>query len=585
MYKKILIIAIVVFMAHASYADAIYQTGNRNSKSVIQSSTISSRIQNISKDYSINYDAAIKELEQKIKSYPNDYTLYPSLIDLYINSNQYEKAYKELAFLNGLSDRKELNKATLDNLNKVKLSNVNKSSYVSDKSSYYCTMAILSNILDEKAQAEKYLLAASKNVVNNDIFLDTAEIIFNSSENYSAAVNVLDKMLLQSPNNSNIRKLKAKYLMQTGLKDEAITELSSVIYSNPDDSDSIYKLYRLLSSKNMQEKDILKKIYGSKTGNLEKIYSDLAKISMDNQDISSAQIFAEKLTKKFPDNVDGYIILSDIYRRQGKLEESYKVLQTVRDKADDKESVSKYNVLLAKLSDEPVKEADALMNNGLYEQALSVLEGANQENLYVILSTARAQYFLNNKQKAFELLNKAMSFYPNNANVYYYFAYIFYKEKDVDSARKYLEQVFKLSPEHSYGKTLLNAVNKMDSDKYLNQISGSIEMQNYPEAMRLVNEALSINDKDSVLYYYKGIIYIAQNNYSAATAPLYKALQLDPKNTSAYFYLGVAFDNLSEHSQALSYYQKYLNNLSSDDYGESEKIDYAKTRIQKLKTN
>ena len=64
--------------------------------------------------------------------------------------------------------------------------------------------------------------------------------------------------------------------------------------------------------------------------------------------------------------------------------------------------------------------------------------------------------------------------------------------------------------------------------------------------MRLINEALSINKKDSALYYYQGLTYIAMNNYAAATAPLYKALELDKNNVIAYFYLGLAFDNLSE---------------------------------------
>ncbi|MBQ3642700.1 tetratricopeptide repeat protein, partial [bacterium] len=422
---------------------------------------------------------------------------------------------------------------------------------------------------------------ASKSPSKNDIYNNAVETIFSSQDDLQAAISSIDKILLQSPSNTTLRRLKAKMLTQLNRNDEAIKEYSYILASK-EDNESIYAMYKLLELKNMQEKDILKKIYGSNSNNLEKIYTELANIFEENNDIRNAQLFAEKLTKKFPDNVDGYILLSDIYRRQGKLQESYKVLQTVRDKADNNEAISKYNVLLAKLSDEPVKEADALMNNGLYKQALSVLEGANQENLYVILSSARANYFLNNKQKAFELLNKAMSFYPNNADVFYYFACIFYQEKDIDSARKYLDQVFKLSPNHAYGQHLKDAINKLDADQYVNQILETMEMQNYTEAMRLVNEAISINAKDSNLYYYKGMIYISMNNYSAATAPLYKALQLNPNNSGAYYYLAMAFDNLSEKAQALSYYKKFLASLSSDQYGESEKINYAKSRIQKL---
>ena len=100
--------------------------------------------------------------------------------------------------------------------------------------------------------------------------------------------------------------------------------------------------------------------------------------------------------------------------------------------------------------------------------------------------------------------------------------------------------------------------------------------------MRLINEALKINKKDSGLYYYQGLTYIAMNNYAAATAPLYKAIELDKNNNLAYFYLGLAFDNLSEPDNALAYYRKFIELLPKDDYGESEKLNYAKSRIEKL---
>ena len=305
--------------------------------------------------------------------------------------------------------------------------------------------------------------------------------------------------------------MKALYLKQANKPEESIKEYLSALKLAPNDAEIIYNLYKLYDEKNLSEAEIIKKIFGK--NNVETAYLSLAEILLQKNEVQGAENFAEKLVNDYPENVDGLIALSEIYRRGGKLKDSYEVLKDVRDKADTNERISKYNVLLAKLSDEPVQEASSLMNNGLYAQALDVLKEANPENLYVILSKARANYFLNNKRTALELLNRAMSFYPNNADVFYYFAFYFYQEKDMLNARKYVNKTLDIAPEHSYGLKMLDLINKADADKLVGDINLAIEMQNYSEAMRLTNEALSINPKDENLYFYKGIIYVAMNDY------------------------------------------------------------------------
>ena len=70
-----------------------------------------------------------------------------------------------------------------------------------------------------------------------------------------------------------------------------------------------------------------------------------------------------------------------------------------------------------------------------------------------------------------------MTLYPNNADVFYYFAYVFYKEGDIDSPRKYLEKTFNVNQEHTFAKQLLDLLNKNDADKYSNQIISAFEAQ------------------------------------------------------------------------------------------------------------
>lgn len=573
---KVLGLFVLFFFGCSSFSDTGIERRIKPSRSAIQSTNMVFSNSAIKENYG-TYNSAIVELQNRLEKTPNDYIIYTSLIDLYIKTKQYDKAYEELVFMNNLAKKNKLNSSVLNALSDVYKNH-------STTGRYYRTsdipviLAMMNLILQNNSQAESYLMMAQ----NSKLFTSAYKEIFDTTANYPQAIALADKILAVNSSNSQLRKLKAFYLSQLNRKEEAIKEYSKVIASGVSDEDTKYELYNLMVASNKQEKDIMKALYPADTTAYEKPYSELANILLEKNDVQFAKYYAEKLVKKFPENANGYILLSEIYRREGKLKESYDVLKVVRDKADDNEAIAQYNVLLAKLSDEPVKEADSLMNNGLYSQALSVLESANPENLYVILGMARANYFLNNKQLALELLNKAMSLYPNNADVFYYFAYIFYKENDIESSRNYIAKALKINSNHAFSKQLLDVLNKVDSDKYVNQIISSFEAQNYNEAMRLINEALEINTKDSALHYYKGLTYIAMNNYASSTAPLYKAIEMDKNNIPAYFYLGLAFDNLEEKNNALSYYKKFIKLLPADDYGESEKLNYAKTRIEKL---
>ncbi len=551
-------------------------------KSAIQSSSII--YSNFENDYDTSsLQQAIKEIENKITQNPNDYMLYISLADLYLKSKQYDKAYKELSFINSLSIQNKLNQDVKYYAGEVLNNYKNKLRYEKNKPDLYVNLSMLALIINDNQSAEDYITAAANSQTNSELLKKAVIVVFNTTRNIQKAITVCDKIIIKSPDSVDIRKLKALYYTQEKNPDAAITEYSKILDIKPDDNEAKYNLYRLLASKNMSEKEIIKRIYKTENPDLESAYYEIADMLLKNDETQDAKTYANMLVNKFPDSANGYILLSEIYRKEGKLKDSYEALNKVRDKANSNEIIAKYNVTLAKLSDEPLKEANSLIATGLYQQALDVLENANQEALYIILTQARANYLLNNKQKTFELLNKSMSLYPQNSDVYCAFGYIYLKEKDIESARKYVNKSLQLNPENQTAMDLLDMVNKAESDTFMNNIISTYESQNYSETMRLINQAMEINKKDAALYYYKALTYIAQNNYAASTAALYKCIELDKNNTMAYFYLGIAFDNLSEPKNALMYYQKFIELLPSDELGESEKLEYAKSRIKKLK--
>ncbi len=581
MKLKACCLCVVFLLGSSVFADAIVQHRYYSSDNTKPSSIIYSNV-NLDMNNE-HYVSAIDELKHKINVTPNDYVLYVSLVDMYLKTKQYDKAYEKLVFLNNLAINNRLDNDVKSVLNNTYNDFKKYNRYEKNKVFCYMNMAIMMLILCNNQQAEDLIgLAADIPVSNSELLADAFKTVFSTTKNTDKAISIADKIILKNPKNIEIRKIKAAYFLQGNNINEAINEYSAIVDISPSDLDSKYYLYKLLKSKNASEKELIKYMYKSDKPDYELIYNELAQMLLNNSDYSGAKYYINLLIEKYPDNANGYILLSDICRKEGKLKESYEALNKLREKADSNEAIAKYNVLLAKLSDEPVKEANSLIATGLYQQALEVLEGANQESLYVILTQSRAYYLLKNKQKTFELLNKAMSLYPENTDVYCAFGYIYLKENDIESSRKYVNKSLMLNPDNKTSKDLLDMVNKAEADKSINQIISSFEAQNYTETMRLIDNALKINAKDPVLYYYKALTYISLNNYAASTALLYKSLELDKNNIPAYFYLGLAFDNLSEPQNAKMYYQKFIELLPSDYYGESEKLEYAKSRVQKL---
>ncbi len=580
---KLKLFGFVVLLSffNIAFADSAIVERKMKKNSAIMSSTVQISTPSSTRAYN-SYQSAIREIENKIVQNPNSYGYYIALAELYNKMHEPKKTYEQLTILVDVAKQNKLTAGELHLIDEFHSVLDKKARTERNPFWSYVNLSMLNLISQNSSSTQQCLILASKKVLDNEVFMDALNRFFSFYDDDNLAIKTIDSILVSNPQFLELKKQKAKLLVKKNRIDDGIKEMQELISIIPDDIELKYYLFKALQSKGMQEKHILKKIYPNQKIDYDKAYYDLAQMFFNNGELIQAKELVQNLIKKSPENANAYILLSEIYKKEGNLKASYEVLNMVRDKADNNEQIAKYNVLLAQLSDQPVKEADSLMNNGLYAQALSVLQTADQENLYVVLGMARANYFLQNKQIAFDMLNKAMTLYPNNPDVFYYFAYIFYKEGDIESSRKYIQNALKIEPKHQFSLQLLDVLNKVDSDKYTNQIISSFDAQNYTESMRLINEALTINKKDSALYYYQGLTYIAMNNYAASTAPLYKSIELDKNNTLAYFYLALAFDNLSEQDNALAYYKKFIQLLPKEDYGESEKLNYAKSRIEKL---
>ena len=257
-------------------------------------------------------------MEEQIKAYIRDRidthkskrVTLNKRFDLYMKTKQYDKAYDELVFMNNLSKKNKLNSVVLKSFADILKSHSSTGRYYKT-SDVPVNLAMINLILQNNSQAEAYLMKAQ----NSKLFTSAYKEIFDTTANYHQAIDLADKILAINPSNTKLRKLKAFYLAQLNRKDEAIKEYLKVVISAPDDLDTKYALYNLLVAANKQEKDIMKALYPNDTTGYEKPYAELANMLLEKNDVQWSKYYAEKLVKKFPENANGYILLSEIYRR------------------------------------------------------------------------------------------------------------------------------------------------------------------------------------------------------------------------------------------------------------------------------
>ena len=574
-----LLLGLLFFVESVSFAEAIIQRRFPPKKTAIQSSTHD--LKNIEFDSNL-FKPAITEIKEKISKNPTNYDLVANLVTLYLNAEEYEKAFNELIFLYNLNNQKRLSKNALNELNTALINNQKKRIYQNEKVFLYSDLAILALINDNQQIAEQYILKATDIGSAPEILIKAIQLVSINSNNNSFGIDACNSIIAKNSNSISIRKLKAELLEQNHDFLSAIKEYTMIVDLEPQDNNSKYKLYKLLETRTNNLKEIAQVIYIGRPIKTETAYYDLANILLENNELDAAKFYAEYLAKSSNNKGQGYALLSEIYRKQGNLQESYKALDEAKNNVSNSEEIKNYNIQKAKLSNNQIDEVRTLIRQKLFEQALEILNTLDKNDVDVLLMSSSANYALNNKKESFENLNKAMSLYPNNVEVYNCFASLYIREQDFDSAKKYLNEAKSIDPTNQGVISIEKTLFKTEAESYLPQITTAYEMQNYKEAERLTDEALKISNEVAELNYYKGILLNTRDKFEESTAYFYKCIELNKKHYLAYLSLAIVFDNLSERENALINYKKFIEVIPKDLYDEQEKINYAKNRIEKL---
>ena len=583
-FKICLLLGLLIAINTNAYADSIVKKRFPKRSSAIQSTNVNLENTNIRKSYNA-YQPAITEIKNKLSANSSNYLLNINLADLYLKAGEYKNAFSELIYLQKLNKQNKLDTAELNALATLYNNQKNNIRTTRYKSSLYSNLSVLALLNNDNIMAETYINEALNTGSTSNIIVDAISLVYSDNTNPQKGIDACDKIINKNPNSTIARKTKAKLLLDTNNVDKAINEYITLVGLESENKENKYNLYKLLESKNLEKDDIIAKLYSAYPIKKDAAYYDIATILLENNEIEDAKYFANALAKNRANTVQGNMLLAEIYRKQGNLKESYQALNEVKNNVNNKKEIENYNVQLAKLSNNPIDEAKKLNKQGLHDQALKLLEEQDENNLSVIIETASAYFHSGDKQSALAELNRALSLYPDQAEVYSCFAYIYATEKDYETAKKYLDAAKKINPNSPQVKSDYNALLKLEAEGYIKEIESFLDLENYGEAARLVDKALKISPDVAALHFYKGYTKIAENDYAGSTAHLYKCIEIDPQYYLAYFYLAVALETLGEKENALANYQKFIDLIPEDNFEHKNRIEHSKEKLIELKGN
>jgi len=190
--------------------------------------------------------------------------------------------------------------------------------------------------------------------------------------------------------------------------------------------------------------------------------------------------------------------------------------------------------------------------------------------------------------RAAELMQEGLRQDPANPLAYTYLAIAFERMGQLTRATEVLRQAVDLhiATDTIYarlGKSYLrlheldkavdamsraNLINPTDLDNLRNLGTAQLQFGRVNEAEKAFKAITLQNDHYSPAYNGLGLVAIQRGDGDSARADFEKAVALDPTEVEPLLNLGVLFDKAGDKSQALRYYQQFLDKASPKDYGD-----------------
>jgi len=305
--------------------------------------------------------------------------------------------------------------------------------------------------------------------------------------------------------------------------------------------------------------------------------SDLegAFVHLKNNRIDESLVLAEKVTKEYPENAEGWYLLGVLYGKKDKIadmvtafDKSLSINQEFKTKIDAESNTyfaskfnsgaSNYNAYIRmedKTSDTAIKKMEESIQN--FKDANTIQQDFRAQNLI-----ATGYTLLGKNDEAFKTFTTMTENYPDSASTWISLGKFYFDSKDYDQAIKMFEKASDLDKNDSESVTLL---------------AQCYDIKEMPEkAIPLYKKAIALNDKDSAIPFNLGLLLYKsaiskdvspedrKMNLEGAVEALSTSIDLNPDYQSSYQLKGNALLLLQRYAEAREVLEEGVQRFPED---------------------
>jgi putative PEP-CTERM system TPR-repeat lipoprotein len=288
----------------------------------------------------------------------------------------------------------------------------------------------------------------------------------------------------------------------------------------------------------------------------------IAKISLLEKDLQTAERFSEQALAKAPKNADAWVFKGDLLRAQGKSEPALAAY-------DESLKLNPHNVPAR------IMKAYLEIDTGKFSAAKADMDAIRKSmpnDLIVFHTQALLDFSQGNHKAALDSLQQALRVAPDHMPSVLLAGAVEYALGSTKQAEQHLKEYLEKDPKNLYARKLLisvllkngrtdsaldmlsSALNEAPRDSQLLTLAGESHMQrkNFAKASEYFEEASKLAPKAAMIHTALGMSKLGQGEDIGAAAELEMATNLDGKSTQAAILLVKTQIRLKEYDKALA---------------------------------